>query len=57
MERLPIRFRKYEGTATTGFIEPCLPSQAETPPVGADWLHEIKHATASASWRGGTSGA
>jgi ATP-dependent DNA ligase len=26
-----------------GFIEPCLPSAAKTPPAGADWLHEIKH--------------
>jgi bifunctional non-homologous end joining protein LigD len=26
-----------------GFIEPCLPSPAETPPTGPDWLHEIKH--------------
>jgi bifunctional non-homologous end joining protein LigD len=26
-----------------GFIEPCLPSPAKTPPIGADWLHEIKH--------------
>jgi ATP-dependent DNA ligase len=26
-----------------GFIEPCLPSPAKTPPTGPDWLHEIKH--------------
>jgi bifunctional non-homologous end joining protein LigD len=26
-----------------GFIEPCLPSPAQTPPAGPDWLHEIKH--------------
>jgi ATP-dependent DNA ligase len=26
-----------------GFIEPCLPSPAERPPTGADWVHEIKH--------------
>jgi hypothetical protein len=25
------------------FIEPCLPSPAERPPSGADWIHEIKH--------------
>jgi len=25
------------------FCEPCLPSPAEKPPVGAGWLHEIKH--------------
>jgi hypothetical protein len=23
--------------------EPCLPSPADKPPVGAGWLHEIKH--------------
>jgi bifunctional non-homologous end joining protein LigD len=27
----------------TGFIEPCLPSPAERPPVGPGWVHEIKH--------------
>ena len=26
-----------------GFIEPCLPSAAERPPSGPDWIHEIKH--------------
>src|SRR6516225_2968744 len=26
-----------------GFIEPCLPSSAERPPSGPDWIHEIKH--------------
>jgi bifunctional non-homologous end joining protein LigD len=26
-----------------GFIEPCLPSAAERPPSGPDWVHEIKH--------------
>jgi bifunctional non-homologous end joining protein LigD len=25
-----------------GFIEPCLPSSAPNPPVGSDWIHEIK---------------
>jgi bifunctional non-homologous end joining protein LigD len=25
------------------FIEPCLPSPAERPPSGSDWIHEIKH--------------
>jgi ATP-dependent DNA ligase len=25
------------------FVEPCLPSQAERPPNGRDWVHEIKH--------------
>src|SRR5262245_342392 len=26
-----------------GFIEPCLPSAAERPPSGPEWVHEIKH--------------
>jgi bifunctional non-homologous end joining protein LigD len=26
-----------------GFIEPCLPSPADKPPRGANWIHEIKH--------------
>jgi len=25
------------------WIEPCIPSLVKTPPIGADWLHEIKH--------------
>src|SRR5436853_4556297 len=25
------------------FVEPCLPSPAERPPAGPDWIHEIKH--------------
>jgi bifunctional non-homologous end joining protein LigD len=25
------------------FIEPCLPSPAECPPSGSNWIHEIKH--------------
>jgi len=29
--------------ASTGFIEPCLPSPAREPLGGPDWLHEIKH--------------
>jgi bifunctional non-homologous end joining protein LigD len=24
------------------FIEPCLPSPADRPPSGTDWIHEIK---------------
>jgi hypothetical protein len=27
----------------SGFIEPCLPSSADRPPTGPDWIHEIKH--------------
>jgi ATP-dependent DNA ligase len=26
----------------SGFIEPCLPSKAERPPSGSDWIHEVK---------------
>ena len=25
-----------------GFIEPCLPSPADKPPLGANWIYEIK---------------
>jgi ATP-dependent DNA ligase len=25
------------------FIEPCLPSGADKPPSGSNWVHEIKH--------------
>jgi bifunctional non-homologous end joining protein LigD len=28
---------------SVGFIRPCLPSPAQRPPCGPDWLHEIKH--------------
>jgi bifunctional non-homologous end joining protein LigD len=27
----------------SGFIEPCLPSPADRPPSGTNWIHEIKH--------------
>jgi bifunctional non-homologous end joining protein LigD len=30
-------------TPPTSFIEPCLPTTAENPPAGPDWIHEIKH--------------
>ena len=26
-----------------GFVEPCLPSPAERPPTGPDWVYEVKH--------------
>ena len=29
--------------ADTKFIEPCLPSPADNPPSGSNWIHEIKH--------------
>jgi bifunctional non-homologous end joining protein LigD len=30
-------------TLPAGFIAPCLPTKAQTPPSGGLWLHEIKH--------------
>ncbi len=30
-------------SAPAGFIEPCLPSPADKPPAGGNWIHEIKH--------------
>jgi ATP dependent DNA ligase domain len=27
----------------SGFIAPCIPTRAPKPPVGPDWIHEIKH--------------
>jgi bifunctional non-homologous end joining protein LigD len=27
----------------TRFIKPCIPTRAEKPPAGPDWIHEIKH--------------
>jgi hypothetical protein len=27
----------------SGSVEPCLPSPAEPPPSGPDWIREIKH--------------
>ena len=29
-------------TLPVGFIEPCLPSPADKPPSGSNWIHEIK---------------
>jgi hypothetical protein len=29
--------------AESKFIEPCLPSPADKPPSGANWIHDIKH--------------
>src|ERR1700704_1458382 len=26
-----------------GLIEPCIPTRAKKPPVGPQWIHEIKH--------------
>jgi ATP-dependent DNA ligase len=30
-------------TLPAGFIAPCLPTKASTPPSGGLWVHEIKH--------------
>jgi bifunctional non-homologous end joining protein LigD len=27
----------------SGFVSPCIPTRATKPPIGADWVHEIKH--------------
>jgi ATP-dependent DNA ligase len=27
----------------SGFVPPCIPTRAAKPPIGADWVHEIKH--------------
>ena len=31
------------GLRPVGFVEPCIPTLAEKPPVGIAWVHEIKH--------------
>ena len=37
------RMRKRLAADRAAFIEPCLPSAADTPPSGSDWIQEIKH--------------
>src|SRR3954469_1405691 len=37
------RMRKRLSAERASFIEPCLPSPADKPPAGANWIHEIKH--------------
>ena len=37
------RMRKRLATDWASFIEPCLPSPADKPPSGFNWIHEIKH--------------
>ena len=34
-----------------GHISPCLPSRAERPPTGREWLYEIKRSLATAPRR------
>ena len=40
LDRMPPRLRS---RPLAGFIEPCLPRPVDRPPIGGDWLHEIKH--------------
>ena len=35
--------RKRLAAERASFIEPCLPSPADKPPSGSNWIHEIKH--------------
>jgi hypothetical protein len=35
--------RKAAGEVRPGLIEPCIPTRASKPPVGPQWIHEIKH--------------
>ena len=35
--------RKRLAADQASFIEPCLPSPADRPPSGSNWIHEIKH--------------
>ena len=37
------RMRKRLAADRVSFIEPCLPSPADKPPSGANWVHVIKH--------------
>jgi ATP-dependent DNA ligase len=32
-----------DGFISDGFIPPCIATRAEKPPVGRDWVHELKH--------------
>jgi bifunctional non-homologous end joining protein LigD len=40
LNRMPPRLHS---RPLAGFIEPCLPRPVDRPPIGGDWLHEIKH--------------
>ena len=37
------RLRKRLAADRASFTEPCLPSPADKPPSGSNWIHEIKH--------------
>jgi bifunctional non-homologous end joining protein LigD len=41
--RLCCRYEAPCCSRPSGFVEPCLPSPADHPPSGPDWVHEIKH--------------
>jgi bifunctional non-homologous end joining protein LigD len=36
-------WRKQPPAKRPGMIEPCIPTPASKPPVGSQWIHEIKH--------------
>jgi bifunctional non-homologous end joining protein LigD len=33
----------FKSMRVSGFVEPCRPTQADRPPSGPNWIHEIKH--------------
>ena len=37
------RMRTRLAADLASFIEPCLPSPADKPPSGSNWIHEVKH--------------
>jgi bifunctional non-homologous end joining protein LigD len=37
------RMRQRLAADRASFTEPCLPSAADKPPSGSNWIHEIKH--------------
>ena len=37
------RMRERLAAERASFVEPCLPSPADKPPSGSNWIHEIKH--------------
>jgi bifunctional non-homologous end joining protein LigD len=39
----PVRVIDVLAMPVLRFIEPCLPSPADRPPSGSNWIHEIKH--------------
>jgi bifunctional non-homologous end joining protein LigD len=38
-----MEWRTKPPTMRPGTIEPCIPTRASKPPVGPQWIHEIKH--------------